>query len=294
MPQQEPELRERPSHHLAGSRPARFIRNPHVRVAPAKPRRHDSDQSPGRPIQNKCLVHDSRISPEGLHPRLIAQHEHWRRTRLILRRLHYSPEQRRHPQKLKRSRRYKIAVKALRPFTVPVQHIRSVVRNHSVKYMILLHIIQKLRPTEPRPSSTLASLGVMNLHGHVPLRIRIRKRLHQDVFYHAENCRGRSNSQRQRQDRHHRKPRRLPQIPQCVPDILPQRLHCPPSTISVGPALPWSCTHPAFTSASLCLSISTHSFVIKFDATAPKKLPDWPKTSLRAGRWSRRRIQLQI
>jgi len=53
-PSRKPELRERPATTLAEACPARFLRNPHVRVAPAEP----SGMIPisvWRPIQNKCL-----------------------------------------------------------------------------------------------------------------------------------------------------------------------------------------------------------------------------------------------
>src|SRR2546429_7111589 len=38
----------------------------------------------------------------------------------------------------------------------PVQHIGLVIRNHPIKYVILLHIIQKLCPRVPSPSPGLA------------------------------------------------------------------------------------------------------------------------------------------
>src|SRR5260370_544153 len=98
--------------------------------------------------------------------------------------------------------------------------------------MILLHIIQKLRPDEHRPPPGLAPFGVMDVHRIEPLRIRVGKRLHHDVVNHAENRRGRPNPQRQRQHGNHPESRCLPQLPHCVPDVLPQRSHvCPQSSL---------------------------------------------------------------
>src|SRR6266704_6815964 len=86
-----------------------------------------------------------------LNPRLVSQHENRWRARLVIRRLHHPPQQRRHSQELKRSWRHKISVEALRSFSRTVQHVQVVIGDHPVKYMILLHIIQKLRPAEPPP-----------------------------------------------------------------------------------------------------------------------------------------------
>ena len=228
MSQQEPKLRKRSRHNLRRHRPLRLLGNPQVRIPPPKPRRHNSNQRSGYAIQHKRLVHDSRIGAETLHPRLVAQHEHRWRPRLVIRRLHHPPQLRRHPQKLKCPRRHVVPVETLRPFSSAVQHVRVVIGDHPIKYMILLHIVQKLRPAEPRPPSGLRSFRVVNLHGHESLRIRVRKRLHQDVFNHAENRRGRPDSQRQRDHRHRRKSRSLSQIPQRIPDILPWRSHVHP------------------------------------------------------------------
>src|SRR6266566_7352223 len=117
--------------------------------------------------------------------------------------------------------------------------------------MILLHIIQKLRSAERCPPAGLTPFRVMDLHGHEPLRIRVRKRLHQDVVDHAENCRGRPNSQRQRNHSHHSKSRRLSQVPQRIPQILPQCSH------EHLPSLPLSGS-----SAIVVAGLSTRSFPI--------------------------------
>src|SRR5207245_6434789 len=50
----------------------------------------------------------------------------------------------------------------------------------------------------------------------------------QDVVDHAENCRGRTNPQRQRNDGHNRKSGSLAQVPKRILDVLPQRFHIPP------------------------------------------------------------------
>ena len=238
MSEQEPKLRERPGHSGGCYGPVRLLGYPQVGVAPSKSRGHDSNQRSRYSIQHKRLVHNARIGPEVFHPSLIAQHEHWRSSLLVVRRLHHPPQQRGHPQKLKGPRRHVVPVEPQRPFSRTIQHVRVVVGNHPVKNMILLYIIYKFRPAEPRSPAGLGPLRVVDLYGHESLCIRIGKRLHQDIVNHAENRRGSTNSEGQCNDRHHRKSRRLPKVPQRVADILPQRSHsCPPARGPYAPLL---------------------------------------------------------
>src|SRR5204862_4613322 len=182
---------------LARCRAAGFGWNPHVSVAPSKSRGHNPNQGSRYAVQYKRLVYNCGVGAKALHPCLVAQHKYWRRSRLVIGWLHHPPEQRRHSQKLEGSGRYVITVKALRTFTRPVQHIRLVIRNHPVKHMILFHIFQELRPGIARSPAWLTPFRVMDLDGKVPLGIRVGEGLHQNIVDNAENCRGRSNPQRQ-------------------------------------------------------------------------------------------------
>ncbi len=83
--------------------------------------------------------------------------------------------------------------KHLRAFAGAVQHVQLVVGDHAVKYVILLYIIQIFGSAERGAAPRLIALCVVNLYGVEALRIGIRKRLHQDVFHHAENGRRRPN-----------------------------------------------------------------------------------------------------
>ncbi len=236
---------------------------------------HDSDQRSRCPIQHKRLVQDSRIGAEILYPHFVAQHKDWRRSRLVIRRLHHSPRERWHPQKLKRPRRHDAPFVSLRSFSRPVQHIGLVIRDHPIKYVILLHIIQKLCPRVPSPSPGLAPFRVMDLHRIEPLRIRVGERLHHDVIDHAENCGGRPNPQRQRKYRDRRKSRRLPQVPQGIPDILPQRSHAhPPVRSTPLPSIPNSATSSPVTRNGR----SSDPFFPLFQLRTPSQLSSTPST----------------
>src|SRR5262249_1280448 len=136
---------------------------------------------------NKSLVNDGGIAAETLHPRFIAEHEYRWSAGLVIRELHHPPEQCRHAQKFKRSRRDVIAVETQRPFSGTIQYIDVVVANHPVKHVILLDIVPELRAAEPRSSTGLIPFRVVDLHGHKALRIRVGKRLHHDVVDDAEN-----------------------------------------------------------------------------------------------------------
>src|SRR5205814_1298327 len=97
----------------------------------------------------------------------------------------------------------------------------SDVCSSDVKYMILFDIVQEFRPTEPSTPTGLIPFGVMDLHGHEALRIRVGEWLHHDVIDDAENGRRSANPQSQRDDRNRRKPWRLPQVSKRIPDVLP-------------------------------------------------------------------------
>ena len=94
--------------------------------------------------------------------------------------------------------------------------------------MILFHVIQKLRPGIARSPAWFTPFRVMDLDGKVPLGIRVGEGLHQNIVDNAENCRGRSNPQRQSKYGDGRKSWRLAKVPQRVSDILPQRFHVRP------------------------------------------------------------------
>ena len=79
--------------------------------------------------------------------------------------------------------------------------------------MILFHVIQKLRPGVAPSPAWLTPFGVMDLDGKVPLGIRVGEGLHQNIVDNAENCRGRSNPQRQSKYGNHRKSWRLAKVP---------------------------------------------------------------------------------
>src|SRR5271169_2936872 len=77
-------------------RMAGFFRNPEIGIAPTKTRRHNADKRAGRAIQDKRFVQDGGISIEAVDPHLVAQNEDGWCARLIVRRLHPSPEEGRH------------------------------------------------------------------------------------------------------------------------------------------------------------------------------------------------------
>src|SRR5438552_11066615 len=169
VPEHPPVLLKRPGNNSSRRRPARLGRNPHVRIPPPKSRRHNPDQRPRYTVQYKRLIHDPRIGSKALHPRLVAQHEYRGSSRFVIGWLHHPPEERRHTQKLEGSRRDEVSIEALCPLSSPVQHVRLVIRNRSVKHMILFHVIQKLRPGVAPSPAWLTPFGVMDLDGKVPL-----------------------------------------------------------------------------------------------------------------------------
>src|SRR5260370_3881852 len=151
MPEQPPVLLKRSRDHFRRRRPARLSGNPEVRIRAKKSGRDDTNQCSRYAIEHKRLVYNSRISTKALHPSLVPQHEYRRRSRLVIRRLYHPPHQRRHSQKLKRSRRHEVPVEALRPLSRPVQDIRLIIADRPVKHIILLQIVQKLWADEGGP-----------------------------------------------------------------------------------------------------------------------------------------------
>src|SRR6266704_75449 len=162
MPQQKPALPKRSSDNFSGRCPSWLCRNPHVCIAPSKARGHNPNQRSRYPIQDKGLVDNSPIGGELLHPRLVTQDEHRRRTGFVIGWLHHPPQQRRHPQELKGPRRHEIAVEPLCSLSRTVQHVRLVIGDHPVKYMILFHIIQKLRSGVSSSPSRLTPFRVVD------------------------------------------------------------------------------------------------------------------------------------
>src|SRR5205814_7928533 len=77
----------------------------------------------------------------------------------------------------------------------------SDVCSSDLKYMILFDIVQEFRPTEPSPPTGLIPFGVMDLHGHEALRIRVGEWLHHDVIDDAENGRRSANPQSRSEER---------------------------------------------------------------------------------------------
>src|SRR6266478_1134511 len=284
--QHPPVLLKGSSNDFSRRRPARLGRNPHVCVAPSESRRHNSNQRSRYAVQHKRLVYNCWIGAKALYPRLVAEHEHRRSPRLVIRWLHHSPEQRRHPQKLESSRCHEVPLEALRPFSRPVQHVHLVIRNHPVKHMILFHIIQKFRADECRPPSRLAPLRIMDKYRIESLRIRVREGLHKDVVHHAENRRRRSDSQRQRKYGDHRKSWRLAKVPHGMPDVVPKRLHVhPPFTRSPLRSTPTSGARgPAYPveagfSPALCSGGAFNPFLLLSHLRTHPPLSSMPRNS---------------
>src|ERR1700685_4464008 len=107
--------RESPGSVPGLSSAAGVIGNHHLSIAPGEARGHDADQRSRRAIQDEILVQDSWIGAKVFDPGLVAQNENGRRARLIIRRLHYSAEERRHAEKFKCPGRDVISLEAQRP-----------------------------------------------------------------------------------------------------------------------------------------------------------------------------------
>jgi len=86
--------------------------------------------------------------------------------------------------------------------------------------MILVCVIQKLRPAEPHPPSRPALFYVLYLDDHVAWRIGVGEWLDQRSFNHAKNCRRCTDAQSQGEDRNSSKARIPVHHPQSKAEVL--------------------------------------------------------------------------
>src|SRR6185437_3400383 len=80
------------------------------------------------------------------------------------------------------------------------------------------------------PDILCSKAGEIIFHAHEPFRMRIGERMQERSIDDAENCRGRTNAQGNRQHRDMRESRRLAQHAQSVTNVLPQVLPSHPAT----------------------------------------------------------------
>ncbi len=212
-------------------------RNPHIGIAEAESRGHHTDQGSRRVVEHECLAENAGIGAEFCDPGLVAHHENGRRSRLIVCRLHYASDLRRHAHEFKRAGRHHRAFEQLGSSAGAIQDILLIVRDHAIEDVVLFDDVEKLGPGVAAAPAGLVALGVVDEHSHVPLRVHVRKRLHQDVIHHAENRRRSADSQRQCHDCDEREAACLPKRASSVPNILSKRFHDdPPATRPVSSA----------------------------------------------------------
>ena len=200
-----------------------LLGNPHVRAVPGKARRHDADQRPAGSIQDERRVQNRRIAVEPGHPCLVAHHEHRRRPRLVVARLHHPTVQCRHPEELERARRHERSLELLGAFSMPVHHPLAGCRDDPVERTTVFGEFQKFRRGVSLPPALLALL-ILDPRKHHALRALLGKGRQQHVVDHAENRRRRADAQAQGGDRHRREPAVSPQGAPRVSQVVPPRL----------------------------------------------------------------------
>ena len=199
-----------------------FFWNPEIGIAPSKTRWHNADQRPSRAIQDKSFVQDGGIRIESVDPHLVAQDKNRWRTGLIVRGLHYSPDEGRHTKKLESARRNITAAEAVGALARSVEHVAAVIGDDSVKDVILSHVVQKLRAAIAAPPARLILFGVMDLDRNEVLRIGVGKRLHQDVLDDTEDGGRGADAQGKSNHRHNSEARAFPKVSSRVTEILPK------------------------------------------------------------------------
>jgi len=165
-------------------------------------------------------VHDAGVAVEAGDPGLVAQHEHRRRSRLVVRRLHHAAVQGGHPEELERAGSDQVAVEPLRALTRGVEHVLAGTGDHGVEHVVLLRVVEKLGPGEDGTPAGLAPLRVVDLDRHQPLRVGVRKWLHQHVVDDAEERGGGRDAEREGEDGHPGKSPALGEGTNRVPKVL--------------------------------------------------------------------------
>ena len=206
-------------------RAAGLFGEPQVRIAPGEARRHDADQRARRAVQDERGIEYLGVCAEAVDPDLVAQDKDRRCARLVVGGLHHAPQKCRHAHELQRPRRHQVPVETLRPPARSVENVFVVVRDHPIKCVILLDIVEEFGPLKAGAAPRLIALRVVDLQGHQAVGIGVRERLHEHVVDHAEDRRGSSDAQRQRDHGYDGETRALCQRAHSESNVLSNRVH---------------------------------------------------------------------
>src|SRR6266404_965966 len=221
--EQEPELRESILGLRGGA--AGFRGNPHIGIAPAEARRHDSDQGALCAIEDKGFVDEIGIGAEAANPGLVAHDEDGRRAGLVVSGLGDSAEVGGHAEEFKCAGADEAAIEALCPFAGTIEDVEAVVGDYPVKDMILCDIVEVFGAGEASAAAGLVLLGIVDLDGDQAAGIRVGKGLHQDVFDDAEDGGGGADAEGEGYRSDYGKGWAFAQVAEGEANVLAERTH---------------------------------------------------------------------
>ena len=177
------------------------------------------------PFRTNVLLMDAGVGAESRYPGLVTHDKNGRRSGFIISGLCDAAEQRRHAKEFKCARRDETAVEALGAVAGAIEDVEAVVRDDTVKDMILCDIVEEFGAGESSAAAGLVLLGVVDLEGDEAVRISVRKRLHQDIFDNAEYSSGGADAEREGDCSDYGKGWDFAEVAEREADILAERAH---------------------------------------------------------------------